>query len=495
MMLYFRMIVTLLVSFFTSRLVLQILGVTDFGIYNLVGGLVVLFSFLSSALLSATQRYLNFSLGKQDEGRTNEIFCTSMNSYLLLSVIVILLAESIGIWFVNTQLKIPAERMYAANWVFQISVLTFVMGLIRVPYNAVIISYEKMDFYAYLSFLEVGLKLVVLYLLYIISFDKLILYTLLYAGISLLILLVYKVYCNRYFCISTYKRGWNASLFRELFGFSSWSLLGSLASVVVQQGVGIIVNVFYGVTLNAALGLANYVSDAINGFVFNFQTAFKPQIVKLYASNQMQELHTLMLRSSKFSFFMMFLIAFPAFLCINPFLEIWLDKVPAYTGIFCRIILLYMLLEAISAPFWMYAQATGNIKNYQIIISSINLMSLPLGYSMLVLGLPVYFVLIAKLVSMLFVVGYRLYYMSGQSFPLSAFYKMVLIPALKVSIFSVPIPWLLHISINSMWLNLMVSVSASIFLSISFIFYCGITETERVHIKKVVYRKLHIEAV
>ncbi|MBM6993136.1 MAG: lipopolysaccharide biosynthesis protein, partial [Prevotella sp.] len=348
MFLYIRMFVIMIVSLFTSRVVLQVLGTSDYGTYNIIGGVVVLFSFINGALTSATQRYLNFYIGKNDPQGTQNVFSMSMNIYILLSVIFLVLAETIGLWFVDTQLNIPPERMNAALWVYQFTVFTFMLNLTRIPYNASLIAYEKMDFYAYLSLLDVILKLVIVYLLYISPVDKLIFYGFLLMMVNVVDNVAYRVYCHKKFQTCHYQRKWDRSMAKELFGFSGWSLFGNLANVGAQQGLNILVNIFYGVTLSAALGIANQVSSYIVQFFTNFQTAFNPQIVKYYASGEITKFFKLIFRASKLSYYLMLLISFPFMLKINGILNLWLVDVPQYTAIFCQLILVFYLLEALA---------------------------------------------------------------------------------------------------------------------------------------------------
>ena len=301
--LYIRMFVMMAVSLYTSRVVLEVLGETDYGIYNIIGGVVVLFSFFNGALLQATQRFLNFELGKKNIEGLERIFCMSMNAYLILSFIFLILAETIGLWFVNTQLNIPADRMTAANWVYQFSIATFIIRLIRVPYNATIIAYERMSFFAYMSLFEVILKLLMVYLLYAIKWDKLSFFAFFYTLLPILIYFIYKLYCNKHFYITWYKRIWDGQIFRQLFSFSGWSLFGSVANLLANQGLNILVNIFHGVSVNAALGIANQISAKVTQFLTNFQMAFNPQIVKKYAAGEMNSLYKLIYSASKISYF------------------------------------------------------------------------------------------------------------------------------------------------------------------------------------------------
>ena len=303
LMLYFRMILTMLVSLYTSRIVLNTLGVEDYGIYNIVGGVVILFSFFNNAMSNATQRFLSFELGQNNSVQLKRTFSMIINVHIGIAFLIFLLAETVGLWFLNTHINIPTERMKAANWVYQFSIFTFLINIIRVPYHATIVAYEKMSFYAYLSIIEVLLKLGVVFLIQISPLDKLIFYGFLIFVVSVLILLVYKIYCNKNFDAANYNFFWDTKLFKTLISFSGWSLFGSAANVSSKQGTDILLNIFYGVMVNAAMGIANQVNNAVNGFVQNFQTAFKPQIVKSYAANETDYLIRLIFQTSKFSFF------------------------------------------------------------------------------------------------------------------------------------------------------------------------------------------------
>ncbi len=313
-LLYFRMLITMIVTLYTSRIVLNTLGIEDFGIYNIIGGVIILFTFLNVAMSNTTQRFLSFELGRNDMEQLKKTFSMSMTAHISIALIVFLLSETVGLWFINTQLNIPAERMNAANWVYQFSILTFVFQIIRVPYNASIIAYERMSFYAYISIIEVILKLAVVFLLQKGGFDKLIFYSILLFIVSIIILYAYKVYCNKKFKISRYYFFWDGSLYKNIMSFSGWSLMGSVASISANQGINILLNIFFGVAVNAAMGIANQVNGALNSFVVNFQTAFKPQIVKSYAEGDKKYLTQLILQTSKFSFFLFFIVSIPILL-------------------------------------------------------------------------------------------------------------------------------------------------------------------------------------
>lgn len=487
------MFVMMGVSLYTSRVVLQALGETDYGIYNIIGGVVVLFSFLNGALLQATQRFLNYELGKNNQEALSRTFCMSMNSYLILSFIFLILSETIGLWLVNTQLNIPTNRMIAANWVYQFSIITFIVNLIRVPYNATIIAYERMSFFAYISLVEVILKLMVVYLLLIINGDRLLFFALFYALTPLLINYIYKRYCNRNFLITLYKRMWDGNTFRQLFSFSGWSLFGSIANLLASQGLNILVNIFCGVVVNAALGIANQVSSKVTLFMTNFQMAFNPQIVKKYSANETESLYQLIFRTSKFSYYLMLIISLPLILKMDLILSIWLVEVPRYTAIFSQLILVFMLIEALTAPLWMYVQATGKIKKYQILMGALIFLNFPLAYIVLKMKLPVYHIWTVRILVNLLVFFIRCVYMRKVfNFPVSRYWHSVLIPVLCVSFLIIPLLLYIDSFDMTLWLSLTITVLTSLLMSSIIIFYIGLTRVEREIIKTTIRSKIRL---
>lgn len=368
---YLRMLLVTVITLYTSRVILKTLGVEDFGIYNIVGGIVVLFSFLSSALTQATQRFLTLDLGKQDLFKFNKTFNLSLLLYLFLSLLIVALAETIGLWFLNEKLNIDASRMNAANWVYQLSILSFVFNFIRIPYNAVIIAHEKLAFFAYLGLIEAIMKLAIVYILIFLPFDKLIIYSALVALVGFFLFIIHERYVNLKFNECYYCYYWNKKTFKEMISFSSWTLFGSTAVMTANQGVNIIINLFFGVTVNAAVGIANQVSSAVQQFLSNFQLAFNPQIIKCYASGDQKCLSNLIIRTSKFSFLLIFVISMPILIATEQILKLWLGTVPDYTVSFCQLIIISMIIDSLSGPLWMIIQAEGNIKKYQIVISSV----------------------------------------------------------------------------------------------------------------------------
>lgn len=478
--LYIRMFILLAVGLYTARVVLQALGETDYGIYTVVGGVVVLFSFLNHALTTATQRFLSFHIGKEDYEKVSGVFCMSINAYILLSVIILILAETVGLWFVDTQLNIPEERMDAALWVYHLSVATFIINLLRIPYNASIIAYERMHFFAYLSLIEAVLKLGVIYLLFITNYDRLVFYAALYTIIPLIINIIYREYCRRNFATTRYRTIWDAKIFRDLFSFSGWTLFGSIANIAAIQGLNILINIFFGVVLNAAVGIATNVTSHVTQFVSNFQTAFQPQIIKTYAAGKVDEFNNLLFRTSKFSFYLIFFIALPLLLTTQSFLNIWLTDVPPLAAIFCQLILIFMIIEAISAPLWMAIQATGEIRNYQIIMACCILLNLPLTYLAFITGMSAYSCWVIRIVVNVFTVVVRIWYLNRHlNFPVGRFCKNTLWPILKVAIIAVPVPLVLAMIIPSDLSRLIAVIVVSVVINVPAMYYVGMTKNER----------------
>lgn len=386
LLLYARMLFMMAVSLYTSRVILNTLGVEDFGLYNVVGGFVTMFSFINGAMSSATQRYLNFELGRNNNVRLQKVFSTSVNIHAAISVIILLLAETVGLWFVYTQLTIPVARIEATLWVYQCAIASTCFLVMSVPYNAAIIAHEKMGAFAYISVAEVVLKLLIVYMLLIGDFDKLKLYAILMLTVQVCIMLIYRFYSIRHFSETHYRWMWDGALFKEMTGFAGWSLFGNLAAVAFTQGVNVLLNIFFGPAVNAARGVAVQVQNAIMSFCRNFQMALNPQIVKLYASDELDSMHRLIYRSTKFSFFLLLLLSLPVIIEADYILKLWLKTVPDNTVAFVRIVLCISLIDAIGNPLITAAQANGHIRKYQAIVGGILLGIVPVSYVVLKVG-------------------------------------------------------------------------------------------------------------
>lgn len=383
LLLYFRMFLTMMVSFYTSRVVLNILGIEDFGIYNVVAGVIAMLGFINGSLSGASSRFLTFELGSGNIECLTRMFSTILYIHFILALIVVLLGETIGLWFVCNKLVIPLERMDAALWVYHCSIVIMAINILSVPYNSLIIAHEKMNVFAYISIVEVLLKLLIVYLLLCIPYDKLIIYAFLYLLVQLLIRIMYNYYCIKHFKESKTKPKYNSKQMKDIFIYALWTINGNLAVVGYTQGLNMLLNIFFGPVVNAARGISVQVQNAVMTFVQNFQTAIRPQVIKSYANKNYEYMHSLIVASSKYGFYLMQIVTFPILLCIDPILNIWLGIVPEYTSDFIRLMLFTGLLQPLSSSLIIGIHATGDIRKFQLIEGTALLMIVPISYLLL----------------------------------------------------------------------------------------------------------------
>lgn len=384
--LYLRMFLMMAISLYTSRVILSTLGVSDYGIYNVVGGVVAMFGLLSGSITNSITRFLTFELGKNDSIQLQKVFSTSLNVMFVLSFLIVVIGEIAGIWFLNYKMNIPEGRMEAANWAFQCSLMTFVMNLISIPYNSTIVAHEKMSAFAYISIFEVVMKLLIVYSLYLSPFDKLKSYAVLFLILAFVIRFIYGFYCKRHFKEATYHFVYDKVLLKSMTSFAGWNFFGQGAYMMNNQGVNIIINLFFGVTVNAARGIATQVNNAVNQFVNNFMMALNPQITKSYASGEFDEMHKLVYRGSKFSYFLMLFFLIPICLETEMILHLWLNVVPKYAVAFVRWTLVITAMGMLSNTLITALHATGTIKKYMIIVGLVEISNFPLTYLMFKMG-------------------------------------------------------------------------------------------------------------
>lgn len=490
--LYIRMFLTMGVTLFTSRVILQTLGVEDFGIYNVVAGIVVLFAFINNAMAIASQRFLSFALGKKDEQEVKRVFSMSLTSHIAIAGVVLLLAETVGLW-VLWNMNFPENRLYAINWAYHIAVLTCVVNILRVPYNAAIIAYERMSFYAWVSIIEVFMKLAIVYLLLAYDGDKLIFYSFLLLLVTIVVNLVYKIYSNKQFSTSRYHFFWDKTLFKQFIGFSGWSLTGSLANVGAQQGLNMIINIFCGVVVNAAVGISNQVMSAVGQFLGSFQTAFNPQLVKSYATDDKEYFMNLIFKTSKFSYYLMFLLSLPAVINCSFLLHAWLGTVPKYATEFSQLMIIFLLFDAISGPLWISVQATGKIKNYQLLMSFLILLNLPISYVILFCGYSPVYVFVGRVFVNIITFLARIVYLRPLiQLPARKYILQVVIPIALVSMLSLPVPIWMNEIMDTTWLSVILNSFTCLLVSTIFIYVIGLTKSERKLINKVVKQKISI---
>lgn len=487
LILYVRTLFTMLVSLYTSRVILNTLGVSDFGISNVVGGVVGMFSVISGSLSSSISRFITYELGHGDINKLKRIFSTSVNIQIGIALIIVILAECIGVWFVNHKLNIPAGRLVAANWVFQCSLLSFAIGLISVPYNACIIAHERMSAFAYMSILETILKLVIVYMLFISPYDKLISYAVLFVVISLVMRLIYGWYCNKHFVESHYEFIYDRPLIKEMTGFAGWSFFGNTAYMLNTQGVDMLINIFFGVTLNAAKGVASQVQNAVMQFVGNFTVAINPQITKSYASGDREYMNKLICRGARLSYYLLLIFTVPIVCEADYILYLWLKTVPEYAPIFLRLILFGTLMTLLGNTMYTAILATGKIKKYQIAVTVVGCLVFPLTWLVFRIGLPpetTYYIYIVIYFLLNFV---RVYIAKGlMDFPIKLYIFDVILKVSIVSVVSFVMPLLVLHCLEEGFLRLCATCIISFFSTISVIYVFGLEKIER----EIVYKKV-----
>lgn len=468
--LYFRMLFLLGVGLFTSRVVLSSLGAQDYGIYNVVGGFISMFTIFNAGLTSATQRFITFDLGKGNLKELRDTFSTCVIIYMMIGLVILVVAEVGGVWFLENKLTIPTDRLYAARWVFQLSLITLIIGLVSTPYNALIVSYERMGAFAWISIYEALAKLAVAYQIYVTSYDKLIVYAVMLCIVQLSVRIIYNVYCNRNFKESKVIFNFNWAKIKKIYGFTGWAMFGGLASIGFTQGLNVLLNMFFNPVVNAARGVAVQVQNIINGFVLNFQTALNPQIIKSYAKGDTSYMFKLIFASSKFSFLLLFVMSLPVMLEAETLLGLWLKEVPQYTPLFFRLIIITTMIDGISNPFMRAVDATGNIKKYQIIVGGILLMIVPVSYVVLRLGGAPYSVFIVHICMSFLAFLMRLYLVRKLiNYSIMMYWKNVLSRLIVVVIISVVFSLFVRAKMEPSLIRLvavsLISVSAVLLLS------------------------------
>lgn len=481
--LYFRQILVMLISLYTSRLVLKELGIEDYGIYNVIGGFIALLSVISGSLAAAMSRFYTFELGRKDINKLKMVFSTSISVLLLLSVIIIFLGELLGIWALNSVLNIPTSRISVAYIVLQTSIIAFVFNLLSSPFTGAIIAYEKMKAFAYFGVLDAISKLVIAYGLQFSLYDKLETFAMLQMIWSLLILVFYIVYCIIHLEGCTLSLKIDKTIFCSLSKFATWSMFGMMSYVGYTYGYNIVLNIFFGPAVNAARGIAVQVQSAIMGFANNFQASMNPQIIKSYASQNLERMHELVLASSRYSFYLMLLLTLPVILEADTILAIWLVETPPCTVIFVRIVLLTVCIEVLAGPMICSQNATGNIKKFQIITGITMLLSLPACYLAFYFGAPpeylYYLYTLFTLITLFFRVFITCPYIG---ISIRKYIKDVIYNVIIVSLLSLPIPLLLYYAIRNNYYQLAIVSIVSV-LSVSVIvFFIGMKASERVFV-------------
>lgn len=488
------MLFSMAVSLYTSRVVLNVLGVVDYGINNVVGGIVIMFAFLNSTMSVSTQRFLSFDIGKHDELMMNKTFNIAFVIHLSIGLIVMFLGETLGLWFLYNKINLPPERMTAALWVYHFSILSFLFNVTQVPYSACINSHEKMNVYAYFSIVDVFARLLIVFMLQWIAVDKLKLYAVLQFVVSISIQTMYRIYCIRKFPEVKLRRTWNYQRFREMLSFAGWNTIAHFSLMVRTQGVNILLNMFFGPALNAARGIAVTVFTQVSAFANNFISAMNPQIVKYFASDDLHSMHRLITRGSKLSFFLLFFLALPILLETDFVLRIWLKNPPEWSVLFCRLMLISAMIDSMTSVVGYGALASGKVKIYQLVMSTMFLLVPILSYVAFKFGARpetcIYFEMSAY-VAALILRPILLSEITG--FKFHSFLKNCLLRDFAVVGFSFPIPFLVCLSMADGWMRFLIVCCTCILCSSLVIWCIGFTKDERskilLYARKILIRK------
>lgn len=490
LLLYVRMLFMLVINLYTSRVILNTLGVVDYGINNVVGGVIAMLGFLTISLGAASSRYITYDLGKGDMAVMKKTFGNILTIHFILAAIVLVIGETLGLWFMSTQLQIPLERETAAMWVYQFSIFSSVLAVISVPYNATIIAYEKMSAFAYISIIDAILKLLIVYLLVIIPYDKLIVYAMLFFCIQVFDRIVYGIYCSKHFAETHTKLRYDGKLFREIFAFAGWTMNGNLAYIGYTQGLNILLNIFFGPAVNAARGIAVQVQGVCQQFCSNFQMALNPQLTKNYAQSNLDEMHRLLIKSSKFSFYILLFIVLPLMFEAEFVLKLWLGIVPEHTVTFLRLILIVGLLYTLSNPIIVSVHATGKLKRFQIIEGTMLLTIVPISYLLLkYFGIRPEYVFVVHIIVELFTQYARLRIVLPMiGMKLSNYTKYVIKPIFFIIVLSPWLPYITSSFIYNQWTSLFGVCFISVFSLLGLVYFIGCTTSERLFIKEKVFK-------
>lgn len=491
LLLYVRMFFSMLVGFYTSRVVLNALGVVDYGIYNVVGGIVGTLSVLNGAMAGTTQRWITIALGKGDINNLKKVFSVGLTAQLIIGVIILLIIETIGIWYLYTYAVIPIERMPAAFIVFQISALTMLLSIMNVPFNGAIIAHEKMGAYAFFSIFDVVMKLIICFALYITPYDKLVVYASLLFLTFLINFCAVQVYSRKKFVEARLRLGWDKQMYKQMWGMTFWSMSGHAAYVGYTLGITLLINLFYGPAMNAAAGIAGRATNIINQFSGNFQIALNPQITKSYAQEKYTDMHTLMFRSAKFSYFLMLLFAVPLFYEAHFLLEFWLGNVPDRSVEFLRIGLFVSMFIAVKEPLEKAAMANGHLRNYQFVVYGILLLVCPISYGIYKLhGIPESSSYVLLFCVILAVLGgaYMLRKMVQLNF--NEFLRSVMVPICVFTPLCFVFPGIIYCAMPESFYRLLLLSAISVVTTLVIVFYGVLNKHERASLLFFISSKL-----
>lgn len=478
--LYVRMLILMFLGFYTSRVVLNSLGVVDYGVYNVVGGIVAVFSILTTAMSGTTQRYITIALGENNINKLKETFSVGLSIHLIISLILFICIEILGLYFLYNYAVIPKDRLTAAFWVFQISTITAILTIINVPFNGTIIAHEKMSAFAFFSIIDVVTKLLICFILPYTSLDKLIVYACLLFISSIINFISMQIYCIKKFIEAKYKLSWNKGMFKSMFGMTSWSLIDKVAYIGFAQGVTLVTNIFFGPAVNAASGIASQGSNVISQFTQNFQVAVNPQITKSYANGDLENMHKLIIRSAKFSCFLLLYLIIPIFFEAETLLKLWLGNVPDHAVLYLKLSLITSLINAIINPLQTSNMACGRVRNYLLARNLILLLILPVTYFTYKFGgIPESSVIVnISMFTIAMIVGAKIL-QSQIQLKFSLFLHEIVLNITIITILSCIIPFLIHIYLDNDIARLIITTLSSIVSTSLLIYIVGLNNKER----------------
>ena len=480
LLLYMRMLLTMAISLYTSRVVLNALGVEDYGIYNLVGGVVALFSAASTTLNVAINRFITYELGTGNKEKLNKIFCTSLNVQFVVIVFLFIIAETFGLWYLNNRMVIPSERLIATNWCFQLTIISFAISLLNVPYNSSIIAHEKMSAFAYISIIESIGKLFIAWTIMITSYDRLIVYSFLMMLFVIVIWSIYAIYCRCKFEECKYNLIFDNALIKEMIGFVGWAFIGVSSWALQKYGFVILINLFFGPMVNAAYAIASQVESAVTSFANNFMMALNPQITKAYAVNNKEYMFTLMYQGARFSSYIMLLLAMPVILNTHFILELWLKQVPEHTVLFVQLVLFLSMLSCISGTLNTAQIATGKIKRYQLVVSPINLLNVPMAYIVYYYGyIPESIVIVSLFVNHVALIASVIILHDMIGISIWQYFKKVYFNVVKVCLLAFVIPLLFSKYMENNFTGFLLVTIISICSSLLVVLFIGCRRKER----------------
>lgn len=483
LLLYVRMLFTMGVSLYTSRVVLNALGVEDYGLYNVVGGLVSMFSMLSGSITVSISRFITFELGKGKDADVKKVFLSAVNVQLCMMLIVFVLAETLGLWFLNNRMVFPNDRAFAINAVFQFSLASFLVNLFSTPYNAVIIAYEKMSAFAWISIIEAMLKLAVAFCIAYTGYDKLLVYAVLMMLVSVAVRFVYGIYCKRNFAEYAYRFAWDKPALKNMFSYAGWTYIGFSGALLRDQGGNIFINLFFGPAVNAARGLAVQVQSVVTQFASNFITSLNPQITKSYAAADYQRVKFLIRIGTLVGYFLLLLIVLPILFHTPYVLKLWLKNVPADTVVFVRLALLFVMSESISFTLITAASASGRIRNYQLLVGGIQFLNFPVSYAAFMLGFPSYSVLVVAIVLSQCCLVARLYTLKKMiSLSIREFLKECYARIVLVTLLVLLLPALSYLGLHGSFTKVFAHVLLCTVSSLAIIYFVGCTRKERAYV-------------